>query len=124
MNVDQGVFSSLLSKRGGSMDDVDADRRLEAEVVEEKDSFDFALGQDRSLGSGIESRKCLQHRQSAPRSTQLTFSNNFGPRDLPSHRRGKTQALAPSISQGTDAVFFKSLSEKVSIYIYHKHHKY
>ena len=44
MNVDQGVFSSLLSKRGGSMEDVDADRRLdEAEVVEEKDSFDFAL---------------------------------------------------------------------------------
>lgn len=44
MNVDQGVFSSLLSKRGGSMDDVDADLRLdEAEVVEEKESFDFAL---------------------------------------------------------------------------------
>ena len=43
MNVDQGVFSSLLSKRGGSMDDVDADRRLDAEVVEEKESFDFAL---------------------------------------------------------------------------------
>ena len=44
MNVDQGVFSLLLSKRGGSMDDVDADRRLdEAEVVEEKESFDFAL---------------------------------------------------------------------------------
>lgn len=60
MNVDQGVFSSLLSKRGGSMDDVDADRRLdEAEVVEEKESFDFAAEEKRRLWRPASARGLL-----------------------------------------------------------------